>query len=223
MADKEKKLEQIFWSIALPGFAQLLNGKYVKGILFIVLEFLINIQGNFNKVIILSFQGEISQAIEQADYQWLMFYPCLYMFAIWDAYRDAGGAKTPYSFLPFAFAAYFITVGVIFVRIQREAREAGRGLWGGAARREMRRRRRPCPARTAIAEILRRKRRFSCSMRRREDLSPIRTGWTGTGRASPASRSKDHKVWCFGRMTAGKRPTASRVSTIRYRNHAQRS
>lgn len=114
MNDTERKPELIFWSIALPGFAQLLNGKYVKGLLFILLEFLINVKANFNKAILLSFQGEINQAIEQTNYQWLMFYPCLYMFAMWDGYRDVGGIKTPYSFLPFVFTAYFLTVGVIY-------------------------------------------------------------------------------------------------------------
>lgn len=114
MNDTERKPELIFWSIALPGFAQLLNGKYVKGLLFVVLEFLINVKANFNKAIFLSFQGEINQAIEQTNYQWLMFYPCLYMFAMWDGYRDVGGMKTPYSFLPFVFTAYFLTVGVIY-------------------------------------------------------------------------------------------------------------
>lgn len=106
--------EKLFWSIALPGFGQFLNGKYVKGIVLILLEFLVNVQANFNAVIISSFHGEIDQAINQANYQWLMFYPCLYFFAMWDAYKDAGGGKEPYSFLPFAFTAYFVTVGTIF-------------------------------------------------------------------------------------------------------------
>lgn len=104
----------MFWSIAVPGFGQLLNGKYIKGIVLIVLEFLVNVMGNFNAVIIASFHGDIERAINQADFQWLMFYPCLYFFAIWDAYKDAGGGKEPYSFLPFAFTAYFVTAGVIF-------------------------------------------------------------------------------------------------------------
>lgn len=111
---KKSVLEKVLWSIALPGFGQLLNGKYIKGIVLIILEFLVNVLGNFNKVIILSFQGNIRMAIEQADYQWLMFYPCLYFFAIWDAYKDAGGGKEPYSFLPFVFSAYFVTVGTIY-------------------------------------------------------------------------------------------------------------
>lgn len=102
------------WSIALPGFGQLLNRKYFKGTVLLILEFLINLQANFNQVILLSFHGEISDAIKHADYQWLMFYPCLYFFSIWDSVKDAGGGEKPYSFLPYVFAAFFVTVGLIF-------------------------------------------------------------------------------------------------------------
>ncbi|MDQ0245063.1 hypothetical protein J2S09_002639 [Bacillus fengqiuensis] len=72
--------EKLMWSIAFPGFGQYLNGKYFKGTVLLILEFLINIQANFNQVILLSFHGEIGDAIKHADYQWLMFYPCLYFF-----------------------------------------------------------------------------------------------------------------------------------------------
>lgn len=106
--------EKLMWSIALPGFGQYLNGKYFKGIVLLILEFLINVQANFNQVILLSFHGEIGDAIKHADYQWLMFYPCLYFFSLWDAVKDAGGGKDPYSFLPYVFAAFFVTVGLIF-------------------------------------------------------------------------------------------------------------
>lgn len=70
-----KPLEVIFWSIALPGFGQLLNGKIVKGIVFIALEFIINVQSGFNGIILLSFLGETEKALSQTDFQWLMFYP----------------------------------------------------------------------------------------------------------------------------------------------------
>ncbi|KPC98981.1 hypothetical protein LR69_02817 [Geobacillus sp. BCO2] len=43
-----------------------------------------------------------------------MFYPCLYFFAMWDAFKDAGGGRTPYSFLPFVVSAYFVTVGLMY-------------------------------------------------------------------------------------------------------------
>ncbi|WP_342048822.1 hypothetical protein [Bacillus sp. OTU530] len=106
--------EKLMWSIALPGFGQYLNGKYFKGTVLLILEFLINVQADFNQVILLSFHGEIGDAIKHADYQWLMFYPCLYFFSMWDAVKDAGGGKASYSFLPYVFAAFFVTVGLIF-------------------------------------------------------------------------------------------------------------
>nr|WP_181396145.1 hypothetical protein [Cytobacillus oceanisediminis] len=107
-------LEKLMWSIALPGFGQYLNGKYFKGTVLLILEFLINVQSNFNQVILLSFHGEIVDAINNTNYQWLMFYPCLYFFSIWDSVKDAGGGKDPYSFFPYVFAAFFVTVGLIF-------------------------------------------------------------------------------------------------------------
>ncbi|MRH44090.1 hypothetical protein GH741_15725 [Aquibacillus halophilus] len=111
---KPKKHEALFWSIALPGFGQILNGEVFKGIVFIFLEILINVQSNFNLSIIHSFNWEIDKAIAVTEYQWLMFYPCLYMFAMWDAYRVASGEVPAFSYLPFVFGAFLITVGLIF-------------------------------------------------------------------------------------------------------------
>lgn len=112
---KSRKLEVLLWSIALPGFGQLLNEKYIKGVLLIGLEFLINVMGNFNTIIVLSFNFKIEEAIAETNYLWLMFYPCVYFFSIWDAYKDAGGGKDkPFAYLPFVFSAYFVTTGLIF-------------------------------------------------------------------------------------------------------------
>ncbi|BAH46198.1 MULTISPECIES: hypothetical protein [Brevibacillus] len=108
-------IEKMLWSIALPGFGQLLNGKYVKGLTMLALEFIINQKSHLNQIIVASFQGDIPTAIRLTDYQWLMFYPCVYMFAIYDAYRDTFSADIPpYSVFPFAFAAFFATIGVIY-------------------------------------------------------------------------------------------------------------
>lgn len=108
-----KSLERLLWSIALPGFGQLLNKKYIKGLVFIFLEFLINVQANFNSIIMYSFNGEFERAFHDTNYLWLMFYPCLYFFAMWDAFKDAGGGKSPYSYLPFVSCAYMVTVGLM--------------------------------------------------------------------------------------------------------------
>ncbi len=102
------------WSIALPGFSQLLMKKYWKGTLFIALEIIINVQSNFNAAIMQSFLWDIDEAIKIIDFEWIMFYPCLYFFAMWDAYKAVMDEKNEYAFLPFVFSAYFITVGVIY-------------------------------------------------------------------------------------------------------------
>ncbi|MUV38561.1 hypothetical protein JNUCC1_02415 [Lentibacillus sp. JNUCC-1] len=109
-----RALGMLLWSIALPGFGQLLNQKYIKGIILIAFEIAVNVMGNLNQVIILSFHGEIQEAIELTNYNWLMFYPCLYFFAMWDAYHDGRGGKSKFAYLPFVASAYIVTVGLIF-------------------------------------------------------------------------------------------------------------
>lgn len=111
---KPKKHEALLWSIALPGFGQFLNGSLFKGSVFIFLEILVNVLSKFNLAILYSFQGEIQKAIDVTNFQWLMFYPCLYMFAIWDAYRNADGEVNSFSYIPFVFGAFFITIGLIY-------------------------------------------------------------------------------------------------------------
>ncbi len=108
------KIEKLLWSVALPGFGHFLNRQYLKGSVLILLELIVNMGSNLNLAIIYSFQGDIDQAIKQTDFQWLMFYPCLYMFGIWDAYRDAGGGRTPFTMIPFLLAAFLATVGVTY-------------------------------------------------------------------------------------------------------------
>ncbi|WP_233499185.1 hypothetical protein [Bacillus weihaiensis] len=108
------KTEAILWSIALPGFAQILNKKFLKGIVFIFLEFLINVNSHFNSAIMASFLGEIDRAFQVVNFQWLMFYPCVYMFAMWDAFKDAEGEVAKFSFLPFVCSAYSVTVGLMY-------------------------------------------------------------------------------------------------------------
>lgn len=109
-------LEAVLWSIAFPGFGQIINGRLLKGLLFLGLEFCINANANINEVIVLSFNGHIAEAIQKANYQWLMFYPCIYTFALWDAYADASGSTGAYSFLPTVCSAYFGTLGVVYSR-----------------------------------------------------------------------------------------------------------
>lgn len=117
---KSSAIEKILWSIALPGFGQFLNGKYIKGFILLALEFIINLNSHLNQIIMVSFQGDIQNAIRLTDFQWLMFYPCVYMFGIYDAYRDTFSDNfPPYSVFPFAFAAFFATIGVMYAPVFR--------------------------------------------------------------------------------------------------------
>jgi hypothetical protein len=111
---KTTKLEAILWSVAFPGFGQLLNGHLIKGIMFIFLEFIINVNSSFNQAIMFSFLGKITEATRVVEHQWLMFYPCVYMFAMYDAYKFAEGENPRLSFVPFAFGAYFVTIGLMY-------------------------------------------------------------------------------------------------------------
>lgn len=113
---KEKRVEAIFWSIAFPGFGQFLNQKFLKGVFFVLLEFTINVQARLNLAIIPSFYGDGVAANDTVNYQWIMFYPCVYLFSMYDAYRDAGGEQVKYAFIPFAISAYIGTIGVIYSR-----------------------------------------------------------------------------------------------------------
>lgn len=109
-----KSMECLLWSIAFPGFGQILNGRFLKAVVFIILEFLVNMNGNINTAIMASFLGNIDKAIQVTNYQWTLFYPCIYTFAIWDAYRDAGGKELPFAYIPAVASAYAGTLGVIF-------------------------------------------------------------------------------------------------------------
>lgn len=112
---KSTRLEKLLWSIALPGFGQLLNKRYIKGIVLIILEFIISVNTQLNQVIVYSFYGNMEEAIGITNYQWLMFYPCVYMFAMWDAFKDDNLDNIPpYLFLPFVGAAFIGTIGVIY-------------------------------------------------------------------------------------------------------------
>ncbi|MEN6326055.1 MAG: hypothetical protein ABFD18_07615 [Syntrophomonas sp.] len=79
----------LLWSLTIPGFGQLYNGDYLIGLALVLLEFIINVKSNLNLTILYSFRGQYLQATQIADFQWLLFYPCVYSFSLWQAYNKA--------------------------------------------------------------------------------------------------------------------------------------
>ncbi|MDO7789082.1 hypothetical protein P6N53_17870 [Desulforamulus aquiferis] len=77
------------WSTLFPGFGQIYNRDYLPAVLFLVSEFLINVMANLNIGIYHAFNGDYGKSLSVLDFQWLLFYPCIYGFSIWQAYRYA--------------------------------------------------------------------------------------------------------------------------------------
>ncbi|MDD4239061.1 MAG: hypothetical protein PHT62_10995 [Desulfotomaculaceae bacterium] len=57
--------------------------------MLIALEFVINVKASLNLSILYSFRGQFQQAIDVTDFQWLLFYPCVYAYSVWQAYNRA--------------------------------------------------------------------------------------------------------------------------------------
>lgn len=79
----------MLWSICIPGFGQLYNRDFIAGLLLVVLEFAINVNAHLNLAILYSFRGQVILASQVTDYQWLLFYPCVYAYSMWQAYNKA--------------------------------------------------------------------------------------------------------------------------------------
>ena len=87
--------------------------KHIKGILFIVLEFLINMGANFNEGIRLSFWG--NKAIPRGNEHAVVNVLSMFIFfAIWDAVKEAENGASRFTFIPFVSCAYFVTVGIMY-------------------------------------------------------------------------------------------------------------
>ncbi|MFC0471762.1 hypothetical protein ACFFHM_14970 [Halalkalibacter kiskunsagensis] len=84
--DKRRPLMAVIWSLFMPGMGQLYIHRIVTGA-FSLIWIIVFVY--FSKLLIavhLLFLGEIAQATEVVDPQWLLFIPSLYGFSIYDSY-----------------------------------------------------------------------------------------------------------------------------------------
>jgi len=103
------------FSMLMPGFGQIYNGQFMKGVFFVLIEHFDNALGQINKAIHLDFNGLHQQALEAANFEYVLFYPGFYAYCIWDAWYyakpDADKEKTP---IPFIIGGFLGAVGAIF-------------------------------------------------------------------------------------------------------------
>ena len=77
----------MWWSAALPGLGHFCQGMYVKGLLLMSWEILINFQAHLNLAILYTFTGQFAKAAETVNTEWVVFYGVVFLFAIYDSYR----------------------------------------------------------------------------------------------------------------------------------------
>lgn len=111
-------LSAALWSAAIPGFGQFCNRSYIKALTLIVMEFFINLYSHLNEAIYYSWLFDIPQAQASINFEWLLFYPCMYVFAIFDAYHECSlrleKPHSPYLYIPFVGTCFVGTVVVIW-------------------------------------------------------------------------------------------------------------
>jgi hypothetical protein len=116
-------LSAALWSAAIPGFGQFCNRSYIKAVTLIVMEFLVNIYSHLNQAIFYSWLWDVPSAQRCLNYEWLLFYPCMYVFAVYDAYHECSirmqKPHSPYLYIPFAGTSFVGTVVVIWSSGQR--------------------------------------------------------------------------------------------------------
>ncbi len=104
-----------FFSMLMPGFGQFYNQQCAKGAFFIVIELFENIFGRINKAIQLDFNGMHQEALHTVNYDFMLFYPGFYVYAVWDAwYYAKTGADKKKTALPFLIAGIIGEFSAIF-------------------------------------------------------------------------------------------------------------
>jgi hypothetical protein len=103
------------FSILMPGFGQIYNGHFMKGVFFIIVEHFDNAFGHINEAIHLDFNGLHQQAVEVANFGYMLFYPGFYAYCVWDAWYyakpNADKAKTA---IPYIIGGFLGEIGAIF-------------------------------------------------------------------------------------------------------------
>lgn len=77
----------MWWSAALPGLGHICQGAYLRGLLLMSWEILINLKASLNLAILYTFTGNFALATQVLDIGWALFYGVIYCFSIYDSYR----------------------------------------------------------------------------------------------------------------------------------------
>ncbi|WP_010096085.1 hypothetical protein [Ornithinibacillus scapharcae] len=84
--DKKKPLLGLFWSFVTPGLGQLYGGSTVVGAFMLAWWVFICYKAVAIRTWLYSFLGDFDRAVVMVDWQWFLFIPSIFAFAIYQAY-----------------------------------------------------------------------------------------------------------------------------------------
>jgi hypothetical protein len=103
------------FSILMPGFGQVYNRQFVKGIIFLIIEHYDNTLGHINEAIHLDFNGFHQEAINVIKFEYMLFYPGFYVYCVWDAWFFAKlGADKIKTAIPFLLGGFLGCIASIY-------------------------------------------------------------------------------------------------------------
>ncbi|WCK56665.1 hypothetical protein PP175_12535 [Aneurinibacillus sp. Ricciae_BoGa-3] len=123
-----KRLAAALLSLTLPGIGQMYNDQLLKGLIFILIESVINIYGHLNQAIYLDFRGFHREAVQTINFQYALFYPPFYTYVVWDAFFHAEPNGHPYSIFIFIISGFIGTLVAIFGSLSFDAKAITIGI-----------------------------------------------------------------------------------------------
>lgn len=87
--DKRHPWISVFWSIIFVGLGHLYCHRLITGFALIAWNLTIIFFTDLPQLILYTFTAQFDQLAGQVNYQWLLFYPSIYLFSIYDSYATA--------------------------------------------------------------------------------------------------------------------------------------
>ncbi|TMV48563.1 hypothetical protein FE783_15990 [Paenibacillus mesophilus] len=97
----------------------MINGQLVKGIIFLIIEQVLNTLAHINEGIYLDLNGLHQEAFQSVDIQFALFYPGFYVAVIYDSFRYSSSDRlpSPGANIYFLVAGFIGTFSIIYARL----------------------------------------------------------------------------------------------------------
>lgn len=86
---KRNPIMSLFLSIFLGGAGHFYNNKSIKAMMLMGWHLAIWLNAGLNRALVATVQGNWQEVHSLIDYQWLLFWPSMHLFNIWNAWHDS--------------------------------------------------------------------------------------------------------------------------------------